>query len=179
MPLDRSQLIRIFEALGSALEEPTTLCLIGSTPSIASGQPERQTADIDVWRPKSDYDAADLGRASAVAGVLFDPKDELDPNAVYIQIVRPGIVALPVEFEVEPIDRYGRLTIGMAPPAILVAAKLVRASETDLADAVWWMRERNLTLADIRQAVEAIPDTRLREAGQENLVLLQLVAENR
>jgi hypothetical protein len=51
MPIDRSRILAIFEALGAKLSHPTALCLIGSTPAIIPGQDERQTQDIDVWHP--------------------------------------------------------------------------------------------------------------------------------
>jgi hypothetical protein len=56
---------------------------------------------------------------------LYDPKDELDPDAVYVQIVQPGIVKLPLDFKVEILGRYGNLTVAMPDPALLSAVKLV------------------------------------------------------
>ena len=41
------------------------------------------------------------------AGLLFDPKGELDPDAVYVQIVQPGVVKLPTEFKLDPRPRAG------------------------------------------------------------------------
>jgi hypothetical protein len=53
MGFDRRRLMEIFEALGDTLAKPTTaICVIGSSPGIASGQPERQTPDIDVLAPE-------------------------------------------------------------------------------------------------------------------------------
>src|SRR2546422_562965 len=106
MPLDRCRLVQIFDALGRGLARPTTICVIGSPPGIASGQPDRQSLDIDVWWPRSEYDEAEFRRACQNAGVLFDPRGELDPNAVYVQIVRPGVVKLPRDFNIEILGRY-------------------------------------------------------------------------
>jgi hypothetical protein len=45
MTIDRERLIGIFDALGRKLTKPTTICVIGSSPGIVSGQPDRQS-----WR---------------------------------------------------------------------------------------------------------------------------------
>src|SRR5205807_3697604 len=77
MTIDRERLVRIFDELGQKLTNPTTICLIGSSPAIASGQPERQSADIDVWRPRSAYDETELRRSCQDLGRLFDPTGEV------------------------------------------------------------------------------------------------------
>jgi len=46
--------------LGQKLAKPATICLIGSSPGIVSGQPDRQSADIDIWRQSSVYDETEL-----------------------------------------------------------------------------------------------------------------------
>lgn len=111
MVIDTKVVADLFGRLGAALARPTVLCLIGSTPGIAAGQPDRQTPDINVWHPGSDYDAADLSAACRQAGVLYDPKGDLEPGKIYIQVIRPGIVTLPDEFAAEKIGRYGNLTL--------------------------------------------------------------------
>jgi hypothetical protein len=77
---------------------------------------------------------------------LYDPKDELDPDAVYAQIVQPGIVKLPQDFKVEILGQYGKLTVAMPDPALLSAAKLVRGDPRDIEDVAWWVKERALDL---------------------------------
>lgn len=168
------QLRDIFTRIGAALKKPTTLCLIGSAPGIATGQPERQTPDVDVWYPSSHFDTGDLMQACRSAGVLFDPKGELDPDASYIQIVRPGVVRLPETVELETIGVFGNLIIAMPSPEVIVAAKLVRASDTDLQDVVWWVKERSLDRTDIEKAASRLPSPRDREAALENLVFVEL-----
>jgi hypothetical protein len=103
MTIDRDHLVAIFEGLGRKLAKPTTVCLIGSSPGIASGQPDRQSVVVDVWRQSSSYDETELRKACQEVGILFDPKGELDPGAICFQIIRPGIVDLPSSFEVESI----------------------------------------------------------------------------
>ena len=175
MPIDRECLMGIFDALGQKLTKPTTICLIGSSPGIVSGQPDRQSSDIDVWRQRSAYDETELRRACQELGLLFDPKGELDPDAIYVQIVQPGVVKLPLDFQVEVLGRYGALTVAMPMPALLSAAKLVRGDPRDIEDVAWWVKERALNLDEIRAAVHSLPDLSQREAANENIVLVELV----
>jgi len=175
--IDADRLRQLFAGLGELLAEPTTLCLIGSAPAIASGQTDRQTADIDIWHAQSKYDAGDLEQACQGLGVLYDPRGELDPDAIYLQIVRPGLVQLPPDFDVESLGRYGQLDIVMPAPEIIVAAKLVRATAVDILDAVWWVRHRNLEAGQIEESVESLPEGRSRETASENLPLLRLTVE--
>jgi hypothetical protein len=107
MTIDRERLMRIFDALGHKLTTPATICVIGSSPGIVSGQPDRQSAGIGIWRERSAYDETELRRACEELGLLFDPKGELDPDAIYLQVARPGIVKLPPDFEIEILDSSG------------------------------------------------------------------------
>lgn len=172
--LDAERLARIFAALGEALACPATLCLIGSAPGMLSGQPGRQTADIDVWHAASDYDAGDLAQACRDIGILYDPREELDSDAIYVQLVRPGIVRLPLDFELEVVGKFGRLTAAMPPPEILIAAKLVRGTDADIHDVLWWVRHRNLSVQAVTAAIRKLPDPRGSEAAAENLTFVRL-----
>jgi len=58
----------------------------------------------------------------------------------------------------------------MPSPELLVAAKLVRASETDIQDVTWWMRERALDVDDVTTAIGTLPNVRDRETATENLI---------
>ena len=175
MAIDRTRLMEIFDEVGKRLVEPSTICLIGSSPGIVSGQVDRQSMDIDVWRPRSTFDDTEFRRACQEAGLLFDPKGELDPDAVYVQIVQPGIVKLPAEFKLEILGRYGALTVAMPEPALLSAAKLVRGDPRDVEDVAWWVKERALNLDAIRTAVGLLPDASQREAAGGNVILVELV----
>lgn len=177
--IDRERATAIFTSLGEALSRPATLCLIGSTPAILLGQDERQTQDIDVWHPASDYDSGALASACREAGLLFDPIGDLDLEAVYLQIVRPGIVSLPADLTLETIARFGDLTVAMPEPAVIAAAKLTRASERDIEDVVWWVRHRALTTPDLEAAVARLPRVADRETASENLVVVRVVAGGR
>jgi hypothetical protein len=175
MTIDRARLLDIFDGLGEKLAKPATICLIGSSPGIVSGQPDRQSLHIDVWRPGSAYDETEFRRACQELGLLFDPKGEIDPDAIYIQIVRPGIVKLPSGFNVEILGRYGNLTVAMPEPALLSAMKLVRGDPRDIEDVAWWVKERALDLDAIMSAVNSLPELPQREAASENIVLVELV----
>lgn len=172
--IDRQEVLALLTRLGAALEKPTALCLIGSIPGIVEGQPERSTDDIDVWQPGSDFDVGDLRQACDRAGLMFDPKTLLEPGAAYLQLVRPGIVKLPRDAGLETIGRFGHLTVVMPSPAALCAAKLLRGSDSDIEDIVWWMFHRDLPTAAVETAVAAYDDPRDREAAGENLVLIRL-----
>jgi hypothetical protein len=175
--IDRDFIDGLLVRLGEHLARPTTLCVIGSTSAIITGQPERQTPDIDVWFPGSSFDAGDLRQACDAAGLLYDPKGEVGPDDIYLQVVRPGLVSLPSDFIAELIGQYGNLTVVMPPPALIVAAKLARGIESDIEDAVWWVRGRDLSGEEIGRAIDSIPNPRNRETAHENLVLIRLVTQ--
>jgi hypothetical protein len=109
---------------------------------------------------------------------LYDPKDELDPGAIYVKIVQPGIVKLPQDFKVEILGQYGKLTVAMPDPALLSAAKLVRGDPRDIEDVAWWVKERALDLDEIRAAIGSLPDASQRESARENIFLVELVVAN-
>jgi hypothetical protein len=173
--IDGKRLFEVFSAIGKSLEHPAMLCLIGSAPAIHGGQPERQTQDIDVWGPQSNFDQGDLADACRRAGILFNPKGEISPDDLYLQIIQPGAVSLPVAFEPEIISRFGKLTVAMAPPAIAAASKLTRAAERDLADIVWWLRSRKIDLSEIEAAISLLPKAMDRDAATGNLTIVRLI----
>jgi hypothetical protein len=175
MTINRDRLVQIFDELGQKLAKPAMICVIGSTPGIILGQPGRQSQDIDVWYPHSRYDETQFRRACQELGLLYDPRSELDPDAIYIQIVRPGLVNLPKDFNVEILGEYGMLKVAMPDAALLSAAKLVRGAPRDVEDVTWWIKERALNLDAIRSAVETLPDSMQRETAGENLILVELV----
>lgn len=174
--LDRKRLVELFTELGSRVQRPTTLCLIGSTPLIHLGLHSRQTVDIDVWDKASDYDAGELEQACRAVGLLFDPMGDVRQGEVYLQIVRPGPVSLPKTFELDIVARYGKLTIAMPSPAIVAGSKLTRANETDIADIAWLMSHCALRMSDIRAAIRQFPRASDRETALENMVLVGLVS---
>src|ERR1035441_673895 len=51
------------QALGKE-GSPVRLCLIGSAACLFGGMDGRTSADLDIWKPASDYDRAELDRKS-------------------------------------------------------------------------------------------------------------------
>jgi transcriptional regulator with XRE-family HTH domain len=173
--INKDTLEAILTVVGKHLPQPTTLCVVGSAAAMLHGQPERQTPDIDVWGPESDFDIGALRHACEQAGVVYDPRDEIDPGVIYLQVLRPGVTMFPVRFAVERIGRFANLHLVMPPPELIVATKLARALDSDIEDAAWWVRARNLDVSVVESAIERIPQPHNREAARENLVLLRLV----
>jgi hypothetical protein len=102
-------------------------------------------------------------------------RSELDPGAIYIQIVRPGLVNLPEDFKVEILGEYGALKVAMPEAALLSATKLVRNDPRDVEDVAWSIKERALGVDEIRAAVNMLPDASQREVARENMILVELV----
>ncbi len=102
---------------------PIRLCLIGSAACLFGGMEGRTSADLDIWKPASDYDRLELKAAAEKAGLLFDPKQTLDPDRPYLQLVEPGLTQLGA-FEPVLIERLGRLHLFRPPIENLIAAKL-------------------------------------------------------
>jgi hypothetical protein len=178
MKIEKDVLETVLAEIGRRLTTPTTICVVGSAAAILLGQAERQTPDIDIWGPESDFDAGELKQACEQAGLLFDPKGELDPDDAYLQILRPGITMFPEHFRVEKLGRFGNLTLMMPPPAMMVAIKLARGLDSDLEDVAWWVRERNLTSDDIEAAIPLIPQPENQVAARENLIFVSLTSGN-
>jgi hypothetical protein len=97
---------------------------------------------------------------------------------VYLQIVRPGVVALPPNFETEMIGRYGMLTVLMPTPVVLSTAKLVRASDNDVSDIVWWVRQRSITFKQIESMIDQLANPLQQETARDNLVFVRLVTKD-
>ena len=51
---------------------PLRLCLIGSATCLFGGMDGRTSAELDIWKPASDYDRRELQAAAEKAGLLFD-----------------------------------------------------------------------------------------------------------
>jgi hypothetical protein len=62
----------------------------------------------------------------------------------------------------------------MPEPALLSAAKLVRADPRDIEDVAWWVKERALDSSQIKAAVDSLPDASDRETAAENMLLVEL-----
>jgi len=152
---------------------PIRLCLIGSAACLFGGMEGRTSADLDIWKPASDYDRLELKTAAEKAGLLFDPKQTLDPDRPYLQLVEPGLTQLGA-FEPVLIERMGRLLLFRPPIENLIAAKLIRAEPKDLGDIQFLVSRHRPELARVQRIVAAFTQPG-RERATENLVYLDVL----
>lgn len=160
------------KALG-AEGAPVRLCLIGSAACLFGGMEGRTSADLDIWKPASDYDRNELKLAAEQAGLLFDPKQSLDPSRPYLQLVEPGLTQLG-KFEPVFLERIGRLQLFRPPVENLVAAKLLRAEPKDLSDIRFLLSRHRPEPSRIRKVVAEFNGS-ARERATENLVYLDVL----
>jgi hypothetical protein len=160
------------QALGKE-GSPVRLCLIGSAACLFGGMQGRTSADLDIWKPASDYDRQELKIAAEKAGLLFDPKQTLEPDRPYLQLIEPGLTQLG-KFEPVLIDRIGRLHLYRPPVENLVAAKLIRAEPKDLGDIQFLVSRHRPNLQRVRQIIEEF-NPQARERATENLVYLDVL----
>jgi hypothetical protein len=133
LQLDGEAWSAVLAELAQALGQPgvpVRLCLIGSAACLFGGMDGRTSADLDIWKPVSDFDRLELKLAAEKAGLLFDPKQTLAPNRPYLQLIEPGLTQLGA-FEPVFIERIGRLHLFRPPAENLIAAKLLRAEVSD------------------------------------------------
>ena len=176
LQLDGEAWSAVLEDLSRALGQngsPVRLCLIGSAACLFGGMDGRTSADLDIWKPASDYDRGELKAAAEKAGLLFDPKQTLEPDRPYLQLVEPGLTQLGA-FEPVLIERLGRLQLYRPPVENLIAAKLIRAEPKDLGDIQFLMSRHRPALQEVRKIIaEFNPPTRTR--ATENLVYLDVL----
>lgn len=152
---------------------PVRLCLIGSAACLLGGMEGRASADLDIWKASSDYDRQELKSAAEKCGLLFDPKQALDPDRPYLQLVEPGLTQLGA-FEAVLIERIGRLQLFRPPIENLIAAKLIRAEPKDLGDIRFLVSRYRPDLDAVRRIVAQFhPPARQRAA--ENLIYLDVL----
>ena len=174
--LNGGEWMAVLERLAKSLPSegpPLRLCLIGSAACLFGGMDGRTSADLDIWKPASDYDRLELKLAAEQAGLLFDPKTTLEPDTPYLQLVEPGLTQLG-EFIPVFVERLGRLHICRPPVENLVAAKLIRAEPKDLGDITFLISRHRPDLQRIRQIIVGF-DQPAREKASENLVYLDVL----
>ena len=152
---------------------PLRLCLIGSAACLFGGMDGRTSADLDIWKPASDYDRLELKAAAEKAGLLFDPRQTLDPDRPYLQLIEPGLTQMGA-FEPVLIERMGRLQLFRPPLENLIAAKLIRADPKDLGDIRFLVSRHRPDLAAVRRIVAAFP-LPARDRATENLIYLDVL----
>jgi hypothetical protein len=165
-------LAELAQALGKE-GPPIRLCLIGSAACLFGGMDGRTSSDLDIWKPASDFDRRELQTAAEAAGLLFDPKQALDPDRPYLQLVEPGLTQVG-EFEPVLIERIGRLHLYRPPAENLVAAKLIRAEPKDLGDIQFLVSRHRPDLRRVRDIIARFSQP-ARERATENLVYLDVL----
>jgi hypothetical protein len=160
------------QALGTE-GPPLRLCLIGSAACLFGGMDGRTSSDLDIWKPASDYDLRELRTAAEKAGLLFDPKQTLDPDRPYLQLIEPGLTQLG-EFTPVLIERIGRLHLYRPPVENLIAAKLIRAEPKDLGDIRFLVSRHRPDLQRVRSIIGGF-NSRARQSATENLVYLDVL----
>ncbi|MCF7732512.1 MAG: hypothetical protein K9N23_12545 [Akkermansiaceae bacterium] len=171
---DREQWMRVIERMAAALGDdgpPVRLCLIGSAVCLLGNMPDRASHDLDIWKPASTYRIAELIKAAEAAGVLFNPKDFLEPAVPYLQIVEPGIVQVG-KFEPVHMETIGRLELYRPPVENIIASKLARAADKDLQDILYLIKTHQPDLPLIRKIVDSFPPA-TRSLASENLIYLE------
>lgn len=69
---------------------PVRLCLIGSAACLFGGMQGRTSADLDIWKPASDYDRAELKLAAekaVIAGFNGPARERATENRVYLDVL--------------------------------------------------------------------------------------------
>ena len=176
LQLDGEAWSAVLADLGQALGKkgsPVRLCLIGSAACLFGGMDGRTSADLDIWKPASDFDRRELKTAAEKAGLLFDPKQTLEPGRPYLQLIEPGITQVG-DFEPVFIERIGRLQLYRPPVENLIAAKLIRAEPKDLGDIQFLVSRHHPDLRQVRKVIKqfSLP---ARERATENLVYLEVL----
>lgn len=147
------------------------LTLVGSAAGILAGQPARTSMDLDVWKPKSRYRLQSLKRAVEAAGLLFDPKSDLEPDTPYIQLIDPGLAQTGRFEKSETLETFDALRLERPPIANLIAAKLVRAEAKDLEDIAFLLSRYQPAREDIERAIKTMP-RQARQKALENMSYL-------
>ena len=83
--LNADEWMRVLEKLAAALPPqgpPVKLCLIGSAACLFGGMDGRTSADLNVWRPHSDYDRVDDFELNEILWRSIKGRDAPLPPAV-------------------------------------------------------------------------------------------------
>lgn len=180
MHIDAAKIKEVLDKVDAELAHAQTICVIGSTATILMGQPQRRTEDIDVWAKASIFDEGEMRTAAERAGLLYNPIED-EPNLPYIQIVHPGIVQVPgydpdtktwLGKQPRTLWTAERLTVVCPPPEIIIASKMRRFEDRDIADSIWLMAQTQVEADAVIEAIRNLP-ARYREDAEENFSVLK------
>jgi hypothetical protein len=174
--LDRESWISLLEKIAEALPpigDAVRLCLIGSAACLLEAMPGRASRDLDVWQPGSDFDRLELKRAVEAAGLLFDPRDSLEPERPYLQIITPN-PSQTGNFTPVLWARMGRLHVYLPPWPNLIASKLARGDERDVEDVLFLAGRHRVTAESVVACTDTMPEP-ARQQVLENLIYLRIL----
>ncbi len=174
--LTREEWITLMERIAEALPAggpAVRLCLVGSAACLLEAMPGRASRDLDVWQPGSDFDRLELKRAVEAAGLLFDPRESLEPDRPYVQIITPSQTQAG-DFTPVLWARTGRLHIYLPPWPNLIASKLARGDERDVEDVLFLAGKHHVSAEAVKACADTLPEP-ARQQVLENLVYLQIL----
>ncbi|OAM91643.1 nucleotidyl transferase AbiEii/AbiGii toxin family protein [Termitidicoccus mucosus] len=174
--LNADQWAEKLEKISLYLEHPASLCIIGSAVGMFAQQ-IRTSIDLDIWNNGSSFFYSDLKQAVEKAGLLFNPKEEMEPGRPYIQIVQPDIVQIGPYDETITVLRETGLTIIRPPIENIIASKLTRASPRDLEDIMYLKNHFGISNEQIKAVINKFPPGITKEQTLENIVYLDVLPE--
>jgi hypothetical protein len=155
--VDRNDLIAYLGKIDAALERPAMLYIYGSAACILLGEPERSSLDIDVVGPYSNANYAVLAAAAGKAGIPVNP--EVDSSSDHIEWIQALRLCLPKPLPEHSILLWqgDNLTVQTAPPAELIASKLIRYDALDQGDIQFLLAQSPISMDDVDAAVRRLP----------------------
>jgi hypothetical protein len=175
--INAEQWAEVLSDVGHHLERlgvSARLCVIGSVACMFDGADTRTSIDCDVWVPGSQFHRKVLREAAEAAGLMFDPKQEV-VESPYLQLVSPGIVEVGDYDKDVLISNSGKLSLSRPPVENLIASKLLRGSEKDIADIAGLLtRHPTVTPDAVEKVLETFPSASRNKAA-ENLVFLHVL----
>jgi hypothetical protein len=155
--MNKDKLINYLELLDAGLAAKTSLYIYGSAALMLLDEPERMSLDIDIASVYSEVDQSDLRHVATQIGLPVNPA--VDCQDDYIEWIAPMRLCLP-----PPADNIGmvlwqgaKLTIKTGFIAELIASKLIRYDETDLADIQFLLKQYSFTWEEVCAAANRLP----------------------
>ncbi|MBN1675909.1 MAG: hypothetical protein JXR37_33000 [Kiritimatiellae bacterium] len=173
--MDKAQLLDYLAKIDAALKTECALCVYGSGALILLDEPGRTSLDIDIAAPYSVAAYPDFCRAADEAGLPVNPEESENVEHVeWVSALRLCLAKPEAPGEVV-LWQGQRLTLKTVSPADLVASKLIRYDEIDQGDIRYLVAQANLEHAQVREAVERLPDSfRSDRLVRENLANLEV-----
>lgn len=157
--IDETTVTEYFVRLDRLVKPGTVLYVIGGSAIALLGAKIRTTADVDVALPYSRFNLSEFSEASAAAGLPVNPS--FGYQGAYLELVKPLMLTLPAPKSEESLQELfvgTNLVVRTGSGADLVASKLYRYSDQDQEDIQFLMLRGGVTMADVAEAVERLPE---------------------